>query len=342
MQARLPSDQLAWVAFCGVWLSCHCARMRAEVVKPPVQSANNDVRLAGGLTVLQCGVAPSLRVEKQMRGRAGRQGDPGQSFAVAHYDDPSLRRHFPDAHEVLTSPRIRTFESTMPVRVTAAFQSQVLDGARRRSVVSLQETLRRGKELDETVDAWRTLVDKARLEVLRLRRDQELQMFEQILRIWLIEWLQAPRPLLGDQLEHTSGETAQKTSVSSPQTRTAFDTRLAPLVDAGKHPSEWALHAGERPSDWDFSVTLACLLDPIVDPPGNLSGGGALLGTYLLYCRRQMQRSQAIAAVHAFLSSNPQEPPRTQSQCCRLSSVDGKGECSIESDNGVVRQTRRS
>jgi preprotein translocase subunit SecA len=53
-----------------------------------------------GLTVLQWGVTPSERVAKQLRGRAGRQGDPGQTFAVASILDASTRRHYPRFGEV--------------------------------------------------------------------------------------------------------------------------------------------------------------------------------------------------------------------------------------------------
>ena len=51
-----------------------------------------------GLMVLQWGSAPSARVERQLRGRAGRQGDPGSSWAILSMDDESVQRSFPSSN----------------------------------------------------------------------------------------------------------------------------------------------------------------------------------------------------------------------------------------------------
>lgn len=47
-----------------------------------------QVRDAGGLLVLIVSVQTSKRSELQLRGRAGRQGDPGETFYLASYEDP--------------------------------------------------------------------------------------------------------------------------------------------------------------------------------------------------------------------------------------------------------------
>jgi len=47
-----------------------------------------QVREAGGLLVLIVSVQTSKRSELQLRGRAGRQGDPGETFYLASYEDP--------------------------------------------------------------------------------------------------------------------------------------------------------------------------------------------------------------------------------------------------------------
>ncbi|KFM25591.1 Protein translocase subunit SecA [Auxenochlorella protothecoides] len=53
---------------------------------------NLRVRAAGGLRVLIASVAPT-RSEAQLRGRAGRQGDPGDSFYLSHLGDRMLEMY---------------------------------------------------------------------------------------------------------------------------------------------------------------------------------------------------------------------------------------------------------
>lgn len=51
-------------------------------------------RRAGGLRVVVSGLLPT-RSELQLRGRAGRQGDPGDTFALASFDEPVLAANLP-------------------------------------------------------------------------------------------------------------------------------------------------------------------------------------------------------------------------------------------------------
>ncbi len=52
------------------------------------------VRAAGGLFVLSTGINRSLRIDNQMRGRAGRQGDPGESQSFVCLKDLTLETFF--------------------------------------------------------------------------------------------------------------------------------------------------------------------------------------------------------------------------------------------------------
>jgi hypothetical protein len=49
------------------------------------------VRAAGGLLVLGTSLQESGRVEAQLRGRAGRQGDPGATQMLFDVTDPALQ-----------------------------------------------------------------------------------------------------------------------------------------------------------------------------------------------------------------------------------------------------------
>jgi preprotein translocase subunit SecA len=48
---------------------------------------HNEVVECGGLAVIQVGLYPSRRLEAQLRGRAGRQGDPGSSLRISSLQD---------------------------------------------------------------------------------------------------------------------------------------------------------------------------------------------------------------------------------------------------------------
>lgn len=51
---------------------------------------------AGGLAVIATGRYPSRRLDSQLRGRAGRQGDPGTSLAVVSLDDDLVQTNVPN------------------------------------------------------------------------------------------------------------------------------------------------------------------------------------------------------------------------------------------------------
>ncbi|MGC2486224.1 MAG: preprotein translocase subunit SecA [Acidimicrobiales bacterium] len=59
--------------------------------KPITESEGNDVREAGGLYVLGTERHDSRRIDNQLRGRSGRQGDPGESRFYLSLEDELLR-----------------------------------------------------------------------------------------------------------------------------------------------------------------------------------------------------------------------------------------------------------
>lgn len=60
-------------------------------------AARDRVAELGGLYVLGCGRHESRRVDDQLRGRAGRQGDPGESNFVVSLEDDLITEHGSDA-----------------------------------------------------------------------------------------------------------------------------------------------------------------------------------------------------------------------------------------------------
>jgi preprotein translocase subunit SecA len=54
-----------------------------------------EVASAGGLRVIGTGRHPSSRLDQQLRGRSGRQGDPGDSVVFVSVEDPLVTQHVP-------------------------------------------------------------------------------------------------------------------------------------------------------------------------------------------------------------------------------------------------------
>ena len=50
-----------------------------------------QVREKGGLQVLVLAIQESERVDRQLKGRAGRQGDPGETYSLVRVDDPQAK-----------------------------------------------------------------------------------------------------------------------------------------------------------------------------------------------------------------------------------------------------------
>lgn len=60
------------------------------------ESLRDRVLAAGGLRVIADGLHPTGRLDAQLRGRAGRQGDPGSAVAYVSLDDELLAEHAPE------------------------------------------------------------------------------------------------------------------------------------------------------------------------------------------------------------------------------------------------------
>ncbi|WP_130864089.1 preprotein translocase subunit SecA [Bacilliculturomica massiliensis] len=73
------------------------ADRRGDVAEAPdhVEGGKRaEARAAGGLYVIGCGLAANRRVENQLRGRAGRQGDPGKSRFFISLDEPIFQTEY--------------------------------------------------------------------------------------------------------------------------------------------------------------------------------------------------------------------------------------------------------
>lgn len=80
----------------------------------------DDITGRGGLVVIQVGLYPSRRLDAQLRGRAGRQGDPGTSVRIASLRD-----------ELITTTATRAIRAQIeyPERLTRRAKERILDTA---------------------------------------------------------------------------------------------------------------------------------------------------------------------------------------------------------------------
>ena len=67
------------------------AKRRIEKLSDEWQALHDQVKAAGGLHIIGTERHESRRIDNQLRGRAGRQGDPGSSRFYLSLDDPLLR-----------------------------------------------------------------------------------------------------------------------------------------------------------------------------------------------------------------------------------------------------------
>src|SRR3989441_7103019 len=66
-------------------------KLRADKLRGEWQALHNEVIAAGGLHIIGTERHESRRIDNQLRGRSGRQGDPGSSRFYLSLEDPLLR-----------------------------------------------------------------------------------------------------------------------------------------------------------------------------------------------------------------------------------------------------------
>lgn len=133
-----------------LWFDGECEKFAAQV------------RAAGGLEVVITSLQDTRRTELQLRGRAGRQGDPGETYMVSSRDDPSLRAVLAPAQ---LSRLWAYVESTsegneqLPAPLVAPVLREVTRGA---------EHL--GQSARDTTRKYDAVIDPYRRHIYRLRR----------------------------------------------------------------------------------------------------------------------------------------------------------------------------
>ncbi|MGO1972755.1 MAG: accessory Sec system translocase SecA2 [Propionibacteriaceae bacterium] len=96
----------------------------------PDQSDRTEVLARGGLAVISSGRHPTRRLDAQLRGRAGRQGDPGSSIMFDSLDSDLVRAHAADFQRNEIEWRGETMPSDQRRRLLDGAQ-RIAEGVRR-------------------------------------------------------------------------------------------------------------------------------------------------------------------------------------------------------------------
>lgn len=150
-------------------------------IEERVEEEAKEIRELGGLYVLGTERHESRRIDNQLRGRAGRQGDPGESRFYLSLTDDLMRLFGANAAErILTmtkAPEDEPLESKLVTRAILSAQTQIeqRNAEQRKNVLKYDDVLNRqrtviygernkvleGEDLDEQVSNFREDVVKA-------------------------------------------------------------------------------------------------------------------------------------------------------------------------------------
>ena len=120
-------------------------------------SRADEVRAGGGLLVIGTNRHASLRIDRQLRGRAGRQGDPGGSHFYVSLEDPLIRRY--GVEQLVTARHL-------PERQDAPVESALLRAEIARAQRIVEDE---GYRTRRTLHAYSEIAERQRLAIRRWR-----------------------------------------------------------------------------------------------------------------------------------------------------------------------------
>ena len=133
-----------------------------DKVKPEIDAEAEKVRAAGGLFIVGTERHESRRIDNQLRGRAGRQGDPGESrFFIAMTDD---------VMRLFGSERVRSMMDTLKVEDDMPLENKMLTNALEQAQKTVEsrhfQSRKSVLEFDDVMNKQRELIYEQRRKVL--------------------------------------------------------------------------------------------------------------------------------------------------------------------------------
>ncbi len=141
-----------------------------ENFKRQTETEKQEVIAAGGLYIIGTERHESRRIDNQLRGRSGRQGDPGESMFYLSLDDDLMRK--------FNGERIQRIMTTLNVPddepITAGMVSRSIEGAQKRVEGHNFDIRKHLLEYDDVMNKQRQVIYGLRREVLLGQRVDEI------------------------------------------------------------------------------------------------------------------------------------------------------------------------
>jgi preprotein translocase subunit SecA len=137
-------------------------QQQAEKLRSEWQSLHDHVVAAGGLHIIGTERHESRRVDNQLRGRSGRQGDPGSSRFYLSLDDPLLR--------IFAGDRVRSIMERLKMPegepIEAGIVSRSIESAQRKVEARNFDIRKQLLEYDDVANDQRKVIYQQRNELL--------------------------------------------------------------------------------------------------------------------------------------------------------------------------------
>lgn len=137
-------------------------RARAKQLQDEWQSLHEQVKAAGGLRIVATERHESRRIDNQLRGRSGRQGDPGASRFYLSLDDPLMR--------IFAGDRVRAIMDRLKMpegeAIEAGIVNRSIESAQRKVEARNFDIRKQLLEYDDVANDQRKVIYQQRNEIL--------------------------------------------------------------------------------------------------------------------------------------------------------------------------------
>jgi len=183
----------------GVTIATNMAGRGVDIVlggNPPVAGEAEDVRKSGGLFVLGTERHEARRIDNQLRGRSGRQGDPGETQFYISLEDDVMR--------VFGSDRIKGLMGRLGIPEDQPIENRMLSKAIESAQSKIEgfnfDARKHLLEYDDVLNHQRKIIYERRKKILYGENDFVLEELKSIFAndIEKVEALEKRRAELGD------------------------------------------------------------------------------------------------------------------------------------------------
>ena len=137
-------------------------RHEKDIIRPRVKEEGEKVREIGGLYIIGSERHESRRIDNQLRGRSGRQGDPGQSRFFISLEDDLIRLN--GGEQVAKFIESANYDDNEPI--VSKMVGRSVERAQTRVEANNFATRKRVLQYDDVMNKQRTIIYNERKEVL--------------------------------------------------------------------------------------------------------------------------------------------------------------------------------